>query len=126
MIKHFFVKRETVLRGTWVAQFVKCLPLAQSHDPKVLGSSEAPCSTGSLLLSLSCSLMLFLTIPLSNKIFFFKKKETIILNWLNFILEYLQIFKMMLLTWFLFCFVLFTSFCPSLSPFLNQFFKILR
>ena len=39
-------------RGVWVAQLVKCLPLAQVIIPESLDQAphQAPCSAGSLLL----------------------------------------------------------------------------
>ena len=79
--------KERNSRGTWAAQSIKYLPLAQvmiteSWDPDLHG---VPCSVGSPLLSLSVSVSLSPSPPppcsfyLSNKEFFFKKEESILL-----------------------------------------------
>ena len=67
------------LGGTWVAQSVECLPLAQVMIPEAWDQAlhQAPFLVGSLLLPLSiappaCALSLPLCVKQINKIFFFK------------------------------------------------------
>ena len=90
-IKQVFKKDLSILRGTWVAQSVKHLPLVQVMIPGPWDGApyQAPCSVGSRLLSLPLpllhlgSLFLSLSLSFSNKSILKKKKIYFILAKFN-------------------------------------------